>query len=242
MFRNRKPLPLVSMVLSALYFIYVISLGSSTMIGDEVGGDPGGMVLPLFLAIFMFLVSAALFATDRKDPSSSQGGMTSSQKRLFALTAVVSLLYVVLARPLGYILTTLWLLYILTFYYIQGDVVLKDLKVSLIGFVSSTVVMLALYSIGRKITRSLLLAARKGSIPSLLGSPSAVAGITLVVVTALFVALLFLSRKLLAKWGKSGSVHSAHISALVAIATTEFIYLIFRQLFLVELVRGIITW
>ena len=134
MFRNRKPLPLVSMVLSALYFIYVISLGSSTMIGDEVGGDPGGMVLPLFLAIFMFLVSAALFATDRKDPSSSQGGMTSSQKRLFALTAVVSLLYVVLARPLGYILTTLWLLYILTFYYIQGDVVLKDLKVSLIGF------------------------------------------------------------------------------------------------------------
>ncbi|HPZ15366.1 MAG TPA: tripartite tricarboxylate transporter TctB family protein [Sphaerochaeta sp.] len=242
MFRNRKPLPLVSMVLSALYFIYVISLGSSTMIGDEVGGDPGGMVLPLFLAIFMFIASAVLFATDRKDPSSSQGGMTSSQKRLFALTAVVSVLYVVLARPLGYILTTLWLLYILTFSYMQGDVVLKDLKVSLIGFVSSTAFMLALYSIGRKLTRSLLLAARKGSIPSLFGSPSAVAGITLVVVTALFLALLFLSRKLLAQWGKSGSVHSAHISALVAIATTEFIYLIFRQLFLVELVRGIITW
>lgn len=230
------------MVLSALYFIYVISLGSSTMIGDEVGGDPGGMVLPLFLAIFMFLASAALFATDKKDPSSPQAGMTSSQKRLFVLTAAVSVLYVVLARPLGYILTSLWLLYVLAFYYMQDDVVLKDLKAFLIGFVSSTVAMLALYSIGRRITRSLLLAARKGSVPSLLGSPSAVAGITLVVVTVLFLALLFLSRKLLAKRGESGAVRSAYVSGLVAIATTEFIYLIFRQLFLVELVRGIITW
>ena len=43
MLRSRKPVPIAFMVLSLLYFFYVIGSGSSRMIGDEIGGDPGTM-------------------------------------------------------------------------------------------------------------------------------------------------------------------------------------------------------
>ena len=66
MFKKHKPVPLAFMIMSLLYFFYVVSLGSSKMIGDELGGDPGGMVLPLFLSIFMFLASTYLMITDTR--------------------------------------------------------------------------------------------------------------------------------------------------------------------------------
>lgn len=230
------------MVLSALYLIYVISLGSSTMIGDEIGGDPGGMVLPLFLAIFMFIASAALFVTDKKSSSAGGKKMGSQEKHLFAMTVVAALLYVVLARPLGYLLTTLALLYTLTFFYRRADVRAADLGTWIVGLVASTALLLGLYSIGRSITRTLLLSARRGAIPALFGSPSTVVAIVLVVVGALFIIALVLARRTMAATRCSETVRASVNSALIAVATVELIYLIFRQLFLVELVRGIINW
>ena len=70
MLRSRKPVPIAFMVLSLLYFFYVIGSGSSRMIGDEIGGDPGTMVLPLVLSVFMFLVSTFLFLTDKPQSES----------------------------------------------------------------------------------------------------------------------------------------------------------------------------
>ena len=51
---NVKLMPAFMTVLSALYFIYVLSGGDTTLSADAVGGDPGGKVLPLAMAVFMF--------------------------------------------------------------------------------------------------------------------------------------------------------------------------------------------
>ncbi len=241
MFRDRKILPFVGMVVSVLYFIYVMSLGSSTMIGDEIGGDPGGMVLPLVLSIFMFLGTTALFLTDKKQ--SSQGSkMETEQKRLFVLTVAVTLLYVLMARPMGYLLTTAWLLHTLTFFYLRGDVRAKESAIWLVSLVGSTALLVGLYTIGRRITRFLLLAGRQGTIPAFLGSTSVVVAIVLIVVTALFLLFMFIAKRVGKERLAQEPFKAAYIASMIAVATTELIYLIFRQLFLVELVRGIIQW
>ena len=46
-----KLMPAFMTVLSALYFIYVLSGGDTTLSADAVGGDPGGKVLPLAMAV-----------------------------------------------------------------------------------------------------------------------------------------------------------------------------------------------
>lgn len=199
------------------------------------------MILPLVLSIFMFFGTTALFLTDKKLPSQSSK-METEQKRLFVLTVVVTLLYVLLARPIGYLLTTAWLLHTLTFFYLRGDVRFKESGVWLTSLLGSTALLVGLYTIGRRITRFLLLAGRQGTIPAFFGSTSVVVAIVLVVVTALFLLFIGIAKRVGKERLTQEPIKAAYIASLVAVATTELIYLIFRQLFLVELVRGIIRW
>ena len=240
--KNRKPLPLAFMILSVLYFIYVVSLGSSRMIGDEIGGDPGGMLLPLVLSIFMFIASTILFITDRADDSYRSGGVQKSQRGLFILTIVVSILYVALMRYVGFLITTNTLLVTLTFAYMREGVKREDLALWGGGAVGSLILLVLIYSIGRRVTRYLLLAARQGVIPKFLGSTSMAFGITLVLVGALFTLVYFGGKKLLSRYDAAAPIHALFQAGFIAMVSTELLYLIFRQLFLVELVRGLITW
>lgn len=242
LFRTRKPLPFVFMMVSILYFIYVISLGSSAMIGDEIGGDPGGMMLPLVLSIFMFVASTILFLTDKKPQEATEKVQGSAQRRLFLLTVIVAILYVAAMRPLGFIITTALLIFTLTFYYLQGTIVRKDTVTWAVGTVATLAILLALYSIGRIITRYLLLSARQGRIPQLLGSTSVVVGVVLVVILALYYLLYKLTRTRFHHDRVPSSVSRAFDACMISVLTTESLYLVFRQMFLVELVRGLITW
>lgn len=245
LFRTRKPLPFVFMVVSILYFIYVISLGSSTMIGDEIGGDPGGMMLPLVLSIFMFVASTILFLTDKKpqetdkkSQEAAQNNRGTSEQRLFLLTLIVAILYVAAMRPLGFIITTAMLVFTLTFFYLQGTVVRKDVATWAVGTVATLAVLLALYSIGRVISRYLLLSARQGRIPQWLGST----GVVLVIVLVLYYLLYKLTRARFHHERVPVAVSHAFDACMISAITTELIYLVFRQMFLVELVPGLITW
>lgn len=242
LFRTRKPLPFVFMVVSILYFIYVISLGSSTMIGDEIGGDPGGMMLPLVLSIFMFVASTILFLTDKKPQEAVQNSQGASEQRLFLLTLIVAILYVAAMRPLGFIITTAMLVFTLMFFYLQGTVVRKDVATWAVGTVATLVVLLALYSIGRVISRYLLLSARQGRIPQWLGSTAVVAGVVLVIVLVLYYLLYKLTRARFHHERVPVAVSHAFDACMISAITTELIYLVFRQMFLVELVPGLITW
>lgn len=243
LFRTRKPLPLVFMVVSILYFIYVINLGSSTMIiGDEVGGDPGGMMLPLILSIFMFAASTILFLTDKKPQEAVRNGQGTSEQRLFLLTLIVAILYVAAMRPLGFIITTALLVFTLTFYYLQGTVIRKDMATWAVGAVATLTALLALYSIGRVITRYLLLSARQGRIPQWLGSTGVVVGVVLVIVLVLYYLLYKLTWARFHHERVPVAVSHVFDACMVSVITTELIYLVFRQIFLVELVPGLIAW
>lgn len=242
LFRTRKPLPFVFMVVSILYFIYVISLGSSTMIGDEIGGDPGGMMLPLVLSIFMFVASTILFLTDKKSQEAAQNSRGVSEQRLFLLTLILAILYVAAMRPLGFIITTAMLVFTLMFFYLQGTVVRKDVATWAVGTVATLAVLLALYSIGRVISRYLLLSARQGRIPQWLGSTGVVAGVVLVIVLVLYYLLYKLTRARFHHERVPVAVSHAFDACMISAITTELIYLVFRQMFLVELVPGLITW
>lgn len=249
LFRTRKPLPFVFMVVSILYFIYVISLGSSTMIGDEIGGDPGGMMLPLVLSIFMFVASTILFLTDKKpqetdkkSQEAAQNGRGASEQRLFLLTLILAILYVAAMRPLGFIITTAMLVFTLMFFYLQGTVVRKDVATWAVGIVATLAVLLALYSIGRVISRYLLLSARQGRIPQWLGSTGVVAGVVLVIVLVLYYLLYKLTRARFHHERVPVAVSHAFDACMISAITTELIYIVFRQMFLVELVPGLITW
>lgn len=241
MFQKHKPVPVVFMVISVLYFIYVVNMGSSTMIGDEIGGDPGGMLLPLVLSIFMFISSVVIFFTDKKDVN-LEAEKQNVEHRLFILTVFVAILYVVAMRPLGFILTTVLLIFTLTYFYLMGSVHRKDLGVWALGSVSSIAVLLIIYSIGRKITRSLLISVRLKSIPQWMGNPAVTVSLVLLIVVIWFIVFSKIGKK----WFKSGVAKTSHVNAfkagMLAVTTTELVYLIFRQMFLVELVRGLINW
>lgn len=243
LFRTRKPLPFVFMLVSIIYFMYVISLGSSTMIGDDIGGDPGGMLLPLVLSIFMFIASTVLFLTDKKPEGKAKDeGFGVSEHRLFLLTVLVAIFYVAAMRPLGFLIATAFLVYTLTFHYLRGTVARKELLPWGVGTIATLAFLLVLYSIGRTITRFLLISARQGRIPQWLGSTGFVVGIVLIVVLALYLLVLKLTRKCFHGEHVTPAATHAFEACMISVLTTELIYLVFRQMFLVELVRGLITW
>ncbi len=102
-----KLMPAFMTVLSALYFIYVLSGGDTTLSADAVGGDPGGKVLPLAMAVFLF--AGFLYITLKERPDGQ--GMDTGTKRLFLITLILSVLYVLLIRHAGFILLSSLLLY-----------------------------------------------------------------------------------------------------------------------------------
>jgi len=242
MFRNHKIMPLVFMVISVLYFIYVVSLGSSTMIGDEIGGDPGGMLLPLVLSIFMFLGSAVVFFTDLKPNGRATASLGSSERRKFALTVGVAIAYVVLMRPLGFLLSTVLLMFTLTFFYLRGTVERKELGYWAAGSVVSVVILLAIYSIGRQLTRYLLVSSRTGKLPQWMGNSTFTVALVLIIVLAFYLLLFRTARKRFRGEGALQIQKHLYDACLLSVLSTELIYLVFRQMFLVELVRGLITW
>jgi len=69
-----------------------------------------------------------------------------------------------------------------------------------------------------------------------------VVGIVLVVVLAIYVIVLKLTRARFHAEQVSPAIRNAFDACMLSVVTTELIYLVFRQMFLVELVRGLITW
>jgi hypothetical protein len=239
---NRKPIPVFFMFLSVLYFIYVAGMGNSRMIGDEMGGDPGGMVLPLFLSLFMFIASVYLLLTDKTQETQEKAKMGKPVRGLFILTLIFSIAYILLIRSLGFILCTCILLFYLCFANMRGELRLKDLKTGGLWLLLAIVFQVAFYSMGRLITRWMLMAGRTGVIPVWMGNPGFVAFVTTVALMALCVVLILFLKKPMSAEKAGEAVHSGWLSALIAVISTELLYLVFRQLFFVDLARGLITW
>lgn len=242
MLRSRKPVPIAFMVLSLLYFFYVIGSGSSRMIGDEIGGDPGTMVLPLVLSVFMFLVSTFLFLTDKRQSESRSSELGRDDLQLLVLTFIISIVYILMMRPLGFIICTVILLYTLVFFYQRHGIRKNDLSVWFVGVIVSTLMMLGMYSIGRTITRFLFRISRENLNLAWIGSRSFTLFVVLSVVIVVFVVILFVSRSFFRENRVGDAVNSAWIACMVSVASTELLYIVFRQAFFVQLAQGLVAW
>ncbi len=77
-----KLMPAVMTVLSAMYFIYVLTSEDTILAADAVGGDPGGKVLPMVMAVFLFF--GFLYITVKERPDGEK--MDPGTRRLFLIT------------------------------------------------------------------------------------------------------------------------------------------------------------
>ncbi len=230
-----KPLPFVLTIISLLYFIYVVSNGSSKMIGDTVGGDPGGMLLPLVLSVFMFFGFLAITITER--PAQREKA-SKEEKKIFLVTFAVAILYVVLHKLLGFVLSSSLMLFILTDLYTSLGKE-KSSPVKHVAFlVLNEVMTIAVYTIFRYMTRTLLSLGRRNLIPSIFGNSNVTAFIACIVVALFLFLFIFIEKKMI----KTESSRSLMICSLISYSVTLFLYIVFKQFFMVSMAPGIINW
>ena len=104
-------------LISSLFFLVcglLIMAGSLTMPVGRLG-EPGPGFLPLFVGIFLALLSAALFIRSLRLKMSAQKAFVLDRKERFKVitTSISLLLYCVALKPLGFVLVTFLLLWFL---------------------------------------------------------------------------------------------------------------------------------
>ncbi len=230
-----KLLPLIMAVVSLLYLIYVVSLGNTKMIGDEIGGDPGGMILPLTMAVFMLCGFTYLAIKERPTETEKK---TREENKVTLCTFLVAIAYVVCSSYLGFVLTSSLTLFALMVLYMSiGQDKLKW-WVKLIGLVSFLVATVAVYSIFRVMTRAFLRMGRSGQLPAIFGNSNFTAFLSLLVLLAFTLVFVFTIGRI----SKGKSWRRLYTAGIISMVSTLFLYIVFRQFFLVTLLPGIITW
>lgn len=230
---NVKRMPAIMTVLSALYFIYVLSSGDTTLSADTVGGDPGGKVLPMAMAVFMFF--GFLYITLKERPDRT--GMDAGTKRLFIITLILSVLYVLLIRHIGFIILSSVLLYSLEYIYTTIDED-RDKKKAVLGGLGTMGVTVLAYFIMRTVTRSLMGLGRAGALPGIFASSTFEAFISLLYVA---LAAFVFSRTLCRRLHAAGMKRISD-PGLLTVATVLFLYVVFKQFFSVNLAPGILNF
>lgn len=219
------PLGLIGFAL--IWLGYAWTLPSEGMIGDRFGYDPGSRFLPV--AAGVVLAAALLGDLLRRWPALPAAIQTGP----VVAHVVILIVYLIAFRPLGFVLSTALVLF--------GLIVLNQRHMGqpfrLWPFVGAAAALVAgsvaMFSGVRWVIRTCFALARTHGLP-MLREPAVQAGLaTLVVVVALGL-MIWISRR----WR-----HLPHVAAVqVAIGTTFAIYLMFRQLFLIQLPPGILNW
>jgi hypothetical protein len=235
-FGTRRVIPLVFLVVSLLYLAFSFSLEQYRMIGDERGWDPGSRALPIAMGFLMLGLSTYLVLRETTKEQEEQA-VSSGARKLILLTIVLSVLYILAFRLLGFILSTAILLFTLIYFNYHENVRLKLLPRFSVGLISSTVFVLLIYTAGRFITRSLFYLGRVRGY-ELFTSKVFSAFVVLLFAAVLFALLLVFFRKTVNK----AETRSMLIAGLMAAGVTEGLYLVFKQIFLVNLARGIVFW
>ena len=235
-FGTRRVIPLVFLVVSLLYLAFCFSLEQYRMIGDERGWDPGSRALPIAMGFLMLGLSIYLFLRETAKQQQEQA-VPSGARKLIVLTIVLSVLYILAFRTLGFVLSTAVLLYTLIYFNYHENVRLELLPRFSAGLVSSAAFVLLIYSAGRFITRSLFYLGRARGC-ELFTSKVFSAFAVLLFTAVLFALLLVFFRKTVNK----PATRSILIAGLLAAGVTEGLYLVFKQIFLVNLARGIVFW
>jgi len=228
-----KLFPLVMTVLSALYTISTALSEDFKYQVDAVGGDPGGKILPLIMGVFLFL--GFLFITIKERPDGKK--MDKETLVLFLVTLVLSIAYVALLKPIGFILVTTILLYTLLYLYTTiGEK--RSIAQASIGGVSTLATTVGFYTLMRLISKSIIRMGRSGALPAFFGKSTGSACIALLFVVAVTVVLALTLVKLLNKKG----FNRPAVAGIITFATVLFLYVVFKQFFQVNLAPGLIKY
>ena len=235
-FGARRVIPLIFLVFSLLYLAFCFSLEQHRMIGDERGWDPGSRALPIAMGFLMLGLSIYLILKETSKEQEEQA-VPSQARKLILLTIVLSVLYILAFQVLGFILSTAVLLFTLVYFNYHENINLKLLPIFSVGLISSVAFALLIYTAGRFITRSLFYTGRAQGY-ELLTSKVFSAFAVMIFAAAVFMALLVIFRKTVNK----PKIRSMLVAGLTAAGVTEGLYLVFKQIFLVNLARGIVFW
>ena len=218
-------------VLSALYFVYVIMSEDTILAADAIGGDPGGKILPAFMALFMFL--GFLYLTLKEKPDGEP--MDPGTKKLFFITLMMSVLYVLLIRHIGFIILSTILLYGLEYIYTTVDEK-RNAKEVLGGGAITIAITTVIFIIMRTITKTLMSLGRDGALPSIFTVATFEAAISavFVILVAVFV------NKTLFKTMKVKGLNRASSAGILTLTTVLLLYIVFKQFFSVNLAPGIL--
>ncbi len=228
-----KLFPLVMTVLSALYTISTALSEDFKYQVDTVGGDPGGKLLPLIMGVFLFL--GFLFITIKERPDGKK--MDKETLVLFLVTLVLSIAYVALLKPIGFILVTTILLYTLLYLYTTiGEK--RSIAQASIGGVSTLALTIGFYTLMRLISKSIIRMGRSGALPAFFGKSAGSACIALLFVVVVTVVLALTLVKLLNKKG----FNRPAVAGIITFATVLFLYVVFKQFFQVNLAPGLIKY
>lgn len=224
-------MPAIMTVLSALYFVYVIMSEDTILAADAIGGDPGGKILPAFMALFMFL--GFLYLTLKEKPDGEP--MDPGTKKLFFITLVMSVLYVLLIRHIGFIILSTILLYGLEYIYTTVDEK-RNAKEVLGGGAITIAITTVVFIIMRTITKTLMSLGRDGALPSIFTVATFEAAISavFVILVAVFV------NKTLFKTMKVKGLNRASSAGILTLTTVLLLYIVFKQFFSVNLAPGIL--
>ena len=224
-------MPAIMTVLSALYFVYVIMSEDTILAADAIGGDPGGKILPAFMALFMFL--GFLYLTLKEKPDGEP--MDPGTKKLFFITLVMSVLYALLIRHIGFIILSTILLYGLEYIYTTVDEK-RNAKEVLGGGAITIAITTVIFIIMRTITKTLMSLGRDGALTSIFTVATFEAAISavFVILVAVFV------NKTLFKTMKVKGLNRASSAGILTLTTVLLLYIVFKQFFSVNLAPGIL--
>lgn len=229
-------IPIVFIFFSLLYIILSFSIEQRKMIGDEMGWDPGSRAMPIGIGFLMLGVSIYLFFKERKS-GEEEITLDSASKKLIILTIMLSILYILFFRFVGFILSTNVLLFTLIYFYYKRDIKWSMMRNFSIGLLASTGTMILFYSIGRFITHFLFLIGRRSN-SEIFSGRLFMTGVTFLILLFIFFTMLLLFRKAI----KNENFRIPLLSGFVTMGVTEFIYIIFKQIFWVSLAKGLIFW
>jgi hypothetical protein len=233
---TRRLVPLFFLLFSLFYLAFSFSLEEHRMIGDEKGWDPGSRSLPIAMGFLMLGLSVYLISRETVHAPADRP-VPAGARRLVLLTITASLLYILIFRALGFLLSTAVLLFTLVYFNRRQDVRRRLLPGYLLGVPVSAAFTLMVYSIGRFLTRFLFYWGRARE-SGLLTNKAFGALAAALVLAALFAGLLVLLGKAKVK----PALRDLGTAVLLAAGVTEGLLLVFKQIFLVNLARGIIFW
>lgn len=228
-----KPFPAVMTILSALYLIYVRSMEDTVITADSVGGDPGGKLLPTIIGVFM--LAGFLYITIKERPEGEK--MEKGTLILFLLTLGLSIAYTALLKPVGFIIMSTLVLYVLEYAYTTiGEQ--RNVKDAILGGVGTLAATSGVYMLMRYLTKLLMRLARNGALPSLFSSTVFNGFLSIVLITGLTVLFALTLCKQLKKQGKDKLANAG----LITFATVMLLYVIFKQFFSVNLAVGLLNY